>query len=125
MDDRCFEEVARLHRFFQQWFRGEVADMATCVESLAADFALVTPQGELLGKAEILEAIRGHHGRECSDFTIETVGRRCDRVGGVHLVTYEEHQRGVRSTTRVSTAALTEEAGLFLWHRVHETWLTV
>ena len=125
MTDGCFQEVARLHRFFQQWFRGEVIDMSTCEETLADDFSLVTPQGELLSREEILHAIREHHGREGSDFTIETVGRKCDRLGAVHPVTYEEHQRGVRSTTRVSTAALTEEAGLFLWHRVHETWLTV
>lgn len=126
-DCACFEEVGRLHRFFQDWFRGDLdpADFRICEEALAPGFAMVTPSGDLIDRGEILDAIRRHRARESKSFLIETVGRSCRQLNGVHLVTYEERQAGVRSTVRLSSAVLTEGAANFLWHHVHETWVTV
>jgi hypothetical protein len=126
-DCECLEEVARLHRFFQDWFRGDLdpAEFGICKDSLAPGFTMVTPSGDLIDRAQILEAIRRHRARESQSFAIEIVGRNCERLNGVHLVTYEERQTGVRSTIRLSTAGLTNSAGRFLWHLVHETWVTV
>ena len=126
-DCDCFEEVGRLHHFFQDWFRGDLdpADFTTCEDALAPGFAMVTPSGDFIDRDEILEAIRRHRARESKGFAIETVGRSCQQLNGVHLVTYEERQAGARSTIRLSTAALTNAAGRFVWHRVHETWVTV
>lgn len=126
-DCDCFDEVGRLHRFFQDWFRGDLdpADFSICEEALAPGFAMVTPSGDLIDRAEILDAIRRHRARESRSFSIETIGRSCQRFDRVHLVTYEERQTGVRSTIRLSTAALTSTDGRFVWHQVHETWVTV
>lgn len=123
----CFGEVARLHDFFQAWFRGDLGleDFAQCEAALSDGFTIVTPGGELIRRDELLAALRRHCGREPGDFTIETVGRVCHRADGVHLVTYDEHQTGPRSTIRVSTAAITETGEGFSWHSVHETWVTV
>lgn len=126
-DCECFEEVARLHRFFEDWFRGDLepADFGICEDALAPGFVMVTPNGELIERAEILTALRRHRAGEPSSFSIETVGRSCQRLNGVHIVTYEERQTGTRSTIRLSTAVLTEARISYLWHRVHETWATV
>ena len=124
---RCFTEVARLHRFFEDWFQGKlpVEAFELCDEALAPGFTIVTPGGELVERADILAAIRRHRGGEPGDFAIETVGRHCQRLGDFHLTTYEERQTGPRSTIRLSTAVLTELDDAFRWRAVHETWITV
>ena len=123
----CFAEVARLHQFFQDWFRGEIpeAAFAMCAAALAPGFALVTPSGELIGRDEILAGIERHYGAEPNEFAIEIVERSCRRVNDVHLVTYEEHHLGPRPSIRLSTAALTRTGDEYSWHAVHETWVTV
>jgi hypothetical protein len=122
----CHEEVARLHRFFRGWYRGELAheSFAACEQALAPDFTIVTPSGQLVGRDEIMTAVRSHHGGEPPGFEITTVPRACRQVGEVHVSTYEEQQRGARSTVRLSTAVLIENGGRYTWHHVHETWLT-
>jgi hypothetical protein len=123
----CYDEVARLHRFFQDWFRGDLttADFAICEDALAPGFEMVSPGGDLIERDEIVAAIRRHRAREPEHFSIETVGRSCQRLNGAHLVTYEERQTGARPTIRLSSAVLTQVGAGFVWHRVHETWITV
>jgi hypothetical protein len=122
----CHHEVARLHRFFQDWFQGtlSVDKFAVCEQALTDGFTIVTPSGEMVERREILEAIRVHRGGEPAEFQIRTVGRSCQQVRGLHLSTYEEHQSGARSTVRLSTAVLGSADGGFVWHAVHETWIT-
>lgn len=122
----CHQEVARLHQFFQDWYCGVLGEerFETCERALAADFAIVTPSGQLIERDQILRAIRSHRGGEPPDFRIVTVSRQCRQVDGVHISTYEEHQRGSRSTMRLSTAVLGENGGVWTWHNVHETWIT-
>ena len=119
----CHNEVARLHRFFQEWFAGRLDEdeFGTCELALAPGFVIVTPAGELVEREQILTAVRNHRGGEPAGFEIKTVPRSCKRVRGLHLSTYEEHQQGTRSTVRVSTAVIDDE---MVWHKVHETWLT-
>ena len=122
----CHVEVARLHQFFEDWFIGKLnaEDFSQCEEALAPGFTIVTPGGELIERSEILEAIRRHGGGEPPEFRINTVGRSCQRVRGVHISTYEEHQTGTRSTVLLSTAVIGESDGTIRCHSVQETWLT-
>ena len=122
----CQVEVARLHHFFQEWHRGslEAEEFAQCEAALAPGFTIITPVGQLLERDEILAAVRRHHGGEGPDFRIKTVARSCQRVRGLHISTYEEHQEGARSTIRLSTAVLSATDGRLVWHAVHETWVT-
>ncbi|MEA2001046.1 MAG: DUF4440 domain-containing protein [Actinomycetota bacterium] len=126
-DCDCQDEVARLHQFFQDWFRGTLdsGDFGLCEAALAPGFTIVTPGGELITRDEILEGVRRHRGGEPDEFRIETVARHCQRIENVHIVAYEERQTGARSTIRLSTAVLSDDAGAFKWHSVHETWVTV
>lgn len=122
----CYDEVARLHRFFEDWFHGALGgdEFALCEAALAPGFTIVTPGGDLATRDEIIEAIRLHRDGEPTEFAIETVGRHCQRVGDLHLTTYEERQRGPRPTVRLSTAVLSGAGNDFRWHAVHETWIT-
>lgn len=122
----CHREVARLHDFFQEWHRGNLppSEFAICEHALAPGFTIITPVGQLLERNLILDAVRAHHGGESPDFRISTVGRSCQRVRGLHISTYEEHQEGARSTIRLSTAVLSEVENRLVWHAVHETWIT-
>ncbi len=128
MTDRCIchDEIARLHDFFQEWHRGNLAaeEFAQCEAALAPGFTITTPVGQFLDRDLILDAVRLHHGGEAPDFRIKTVARACQRVRGLHVSTYEEHQEGVRSTIRLSTAVLSEVDNRLVWHAVHETWVT-
>jgi len=123
----CHQEVARLHQFFQDWFQGglDIDEFGLCEEALAPGFTIVTPSGDMVRREEILNAIRMHHGGEAPDFQIKTVGRSCQQIRGLHVTTYEEHQAGARATVRLSTAVLGADDGVFRWHTVHETWITV
>ena len=122
----CYQEVARLHHFFEQWFRGDLEEsaFARCEAALAPGFTIVTPGGEQIERDEILAAIRRHHAGEPPEFRITTRPRRCQRVRGTHITAYEEHQIGTRETIRLSTAVLSEVGGVLEWHAVHETWIT-
>jgi len=122
----CHVEIAGLHDFFQEWHRGNLQpdEFARCENALAPGFTIITPVGQLLEREVILDAVRRHHGGEGPDFRIRTVARSCQRVRGLHISTYEEHQEGVRSTIRLSTAVLGEIDGVLRWHSVHETWIT-
>jgi hypothetical protein len=123
----CEGEIARLHEFFQDWFRGILNpdDFGLCEAALAPGFTIITPGGQLITRDEILEGVRRHRGGEPDEFRIETVARHCQRIGDIHVVAYEERQTGVRSTIRLSTAVLSESADTYKWHSVHETWVTV
>ena len=122
----CHVEIARLHDFFQEWHRGnlDAGDFSLCELALAPGFTIITPVGQLLERDVILDAVRRHHGGEGPDFRIRTVVRSCQRVRGLHVSTYEEHQEGARATIRLSTAVLGEMDGALRWHAVHETWIT-
>lgn len=123
----CHDEVARLHRFFQDWFRGVIDQdqFAVAADALVPDFTIIPPSGELVARDEILQGIRHHRGREPDGFRIDTMVRNCRQVGEVHIVTYEERQAGPRATIRLSTAVLTAAEVGFKWHAVHETWVAV
>jgi len=123
----CHAEVARLHDFFQDWFRGtlEADAFAQCENALATGFTIVTPGGQLIERRQIVDAIRRHRGGEPAEFRITTVPRSCQQVRGLHISTYEEQQHGgARSTVRLSTAVLGEVEGALRWHSVHETWIS-
>lgn len=130
---RCEDEVFALHRFFQDWYLGTVEDpngeaFSRVSEVLAEEFHLVTPEGKMLGRSEILAALRGAYGSKSADFRIRT--ERCHfRVGGrgIGVVTYEEwHDEGGNSKGRLATAIFQDRADAphgVRWVHVHETWL--
>lgn len=133
---RCEEEIADLHRFFVDWFRGEVpqsdAAWARVTSALDGDFQLVTPDGEALPREILLEGIRARYGQHgpTSDFTIWTQRVEVRYADATFvLATYQEWQRcDGEERGRQSTALFAPDPqaphGL-RWRHVHETWLPV
>ncbi|MGI9642383.1 MAG: hypothetical protein ACR2N9_06340 [Acidimicrobiia bacterium] len=120
------EEVTRLHDFFEAWFSGgDGLSVADFDDALADDFMIISPDGRLSSRAEIVHIVE--QARNSGPVEISVVTPRLIVDGHVTVGTYEEHQiRAGRSTQRISTAVLSVEPdapGGWLWHLVHETWL--
>ena len=130
IDAACRAEVVRLHRFFDEWFRGVLPDddaaFAALENALADDFAIVTPGGDRLGRAALLAGLRARHGAaRGTDFAIEVRGVASRPVAdGLAVVEYEEWQRRDGAWRgRRSTAVIAWDRPIPEWIRVHETWL--
>ena len=134
MEPRCRREVIELHRFFQDWMRGDLEpdeESFARFESVCAEgFVFIAPGGQLLDRPEIVDGVRGSHGRWRDDqgarIWIEDV-RLHRNLGELAVVTYEEWQE-VRGEVRgrLSSVLFRAREGTpngVEWLHVHETWL--
>ena len=130
-EERCQLEVAELHHFFEQWFKGKLPDtdeaFARFESVMAEGFEIISPVGKAMKRDVILKAVRGGHGKEPdAKIWIENY-RHLLTNGDLSLVSYEEWQvTGGTKRGRLSTALLrvTEKTPNNLqWLHVHETWL--
>ncbi|OZM82466.1 DUF4440 domain-containing protein [Pseudonocardia sp. MH-G8] len=134
--DRCAAQVGDLHRTIEDWLTGRVqrtpASFAVFADAHAPDFTMVTPDGVLMHRDELLAGFEGAHGGapglsiRIADVTVVHATADID-TGGV-LVTYEEHQDGPAGrSVRRSTVLLVRDAaaphGLRSRH-LHETWVS-
>lgn len=125
-------EVAELHRFFEQWFAGDLpaTALARLDRALAPGFTMVTPDGATSDRAGVILAVRSAHGCAASGgpdrIRVRDVRVR-HRAGAVALATYEEWQRsGGVDRGRLSSALFATEAdgpNGVRWLHLHETWL--
>ena len=126
---RCEDEVVDLHRFFQAWYRGEIdpddGGFSRLSDVLTEGFHMISPNGEVVGRSEILAAVRAAHGSEPADFRIRTEDCRF-RTGGRRLgvVTFVEWQEaGGTRRGRIATAVLQDRSDApngVEWVPVHE-----
>lgn len=133
MDELCKKEVLDLHQFFEDWFVGRLEDTPAAYsrfESVLADgFEMVSPEGAKTQRGELIDGLRGVHGREEEGgFRIWIENCRVRKVSeGIYLATYEECQRrGEVQARRLSTAVFREREGApnrVDWLHVHETWV--
>ena len=137
--DAIAAEITRLHDFLSRWYNGNVDNTdeifnAHCSDHLSADFLNVQPGGARLTRAVFNAVIKGGYGAN-PDFKthIRNVEIRLQlEAGRFWLVTYEEYQRGAKSSAplnaRFSTLLIEKQddgvgTNTFLWHHLHETWL--
>ncbi len=130
IDARCIVEVQELHRFFQVWFAGEVADtdeeFGRFSQTIADTFTIVGPDGGVTDCATIKQALRNAHSAGPFEIWIENPQVRA--LGdGVMLVLYEEWQiRESNKTARQSSALFRPKPQApngVEWLHVHETWI--
>ena len=120
------DEVADLHRFFEDWFRG--GGQRTIDEfsnRLDAKFTIVGPTGNKHDKAEIVRAVEESAGSH--DVAITTTDATLDHFMPVLIGTYHEHQefRG-EETHRIATVTMVTDVSTptgYRWLSVHETWI--
>lgn len=125
------EEIEELHRFFQEWFTGELPNtdeaFARVREALSPELVFISPSGERRTTAELLEGIRRGHGKR-PGLAIRIEQPELHRTPGGHVVaTYREWQEeGERTTVRLSTVVLGPDPSApngLTWLHVHETWM--
>ena len=134
MEPRCRREVIELHRFFQDWFRGELEPTAEAFARfdsvIAESFVIIGPGGQLFERPPLVDRLRRGHGGwrddEKSRIWIENVRLR-HTAGELALLTYEEWQE-IRGEVRgrLSSALFRACEGTpnrVEWLHVHETWL--
>jgi len=121
-------EIVALHEFFVAWFRpGPAPNIQACEGAFHPEFQMVTPDGRLLGRSEIIQGIQASRGRLAASLTIEILDiRTLWREGDAALLAYIEQQyREGRTTRRRSSALLLRAASAprgILWRHLQETW---
>jgi hypothetical protein len=129
---RCAAQVNDLHRVIEEWLTGRSprtpASFAAFVDAHAPGFTMVTPEGALLRRDELVPGFEGAYG------SAPGLAIRIDDVAVVHadagsvVATYEEWQDGPAGPSgRRSTVLLDRDAaaphGLRSRH-LHETWIS-
>jgi hypothetical protein len=128
----ALEEIVGLHGFFESWLRGHCPDtdaaFARLEAALAESFSIVTPDGERLGRTEVVARLRQAHGSKGRHglFRIAILDPEVlyDNPPLV-VLGYVEEQVSCETVTRRRATALLESAqgpGL-QWLAVHETWI--
>lgn len=123
-------EIRELHRFFQDWYRGQLEDDAFERFSgvMAEGFVIVLPDAGILRQKAIVDAVRSQKATDPqARLWIENV--RLVESGADYLIAmYEEWQGrdGQDARGRLSTVVFTRDEGApngLVWRHVHETWL--
>ncbi len=132
MTSSAIDEVRRLHVFIEQWLSGgpvEEDGWQRFEDSLADQFEMVVPAGDIVSRAELLVEFSKAHG-VASGVEIEIREAAILYSGGdLSVVRYEEWQlHESLSNQRVSTAVLGKDAaapGGWSWLALHETSLAL
>jgi hypothetical protein len=125
----CRETVA-LHNFFAAWFRDSsgTVDFAVCERSLAEDFSMIAPDGQVRNRASVVARLRNARGSAPSDLVIAVLDPHpvWQGAGAVLLEYVEQQYAGGRSMRRRSTGLFTRDRAAphgVVWRHLQETWL--
>ena len=128
----ALQDVVELHAFFEAWLGGAApkseAAFARLEDALAPSFTMVAPDGQRLGRDEVVASLRMAHGSRAGvRFRIGVQDAEALFLAPpVVTVGYiEEQEANGQVTRRRSTAVLAARAGggRTLWHALHETWI--
>lgn len=131
LDAKAQREVTDLHRFFEDWFQGRSgAEISRLEVALASDFEMITPGGEVVIRAPLIDRLQAAFGAwKGSGKKIEIRALQgLPMAEGWVLIRYEEwhlEEQG-EAIGRLSTAVFRTEANApngVEWVRLHETWL--
>ncbi len=128
MEKGFVDEVIDLHRFFEVWLSGQVAQTLEVFERLnrALDdkFFMISPSGGSTEKAGLCKQLWQAHGAIPEPFNIEIRNARCRILSDtLVMVNYEEWQFGSDTTSRISSALIEKNIDRYVWLQVHETWI--
>lgn len=124
-------EIIQLHRFFQDWFNGEIprstGSFCRLTEVLAPGFIIISPDAGILNRATLLNSLdSAHNTRQGMRIWIQDI-LLPHQIGENYIATYQEWQElEGRVTARLSTAVFHVHPGTpngVRWIHVHETWL--
>ena len=127
---RAAREVRELHALFQAWFTGRVPKSSECFARVElawpTHFTMVTPQGERVESAALLESTFEQHGNYPSQkIRIEKLSVTHSFNPGIAVVVYEEwHVDESETEGRLCSATLVtqpEAPNGVQWLHIHES----
>jgi hypothetical protein len=118
-------EVVELHALISDLFTRPSRDLSRCEKAFSPGLEVVTPEGLLITRAQVLERFRKAEAKELR-ITISDIAVIREDAGSV-LLRYIEEQYRDRETTRRMSIALFETArdaplGV-AWRYLQETWI--
>lgn len=125
----AIDEVVRLHKVIDGWFRGDLAadrfepDFA---DALHPDFENIQPSGLVRSKASLLDPIRAAHGANPDFQIVIEEPRLLGAWPGLILATYVEFQTGAKNSAadnRRRSTVLFETGERLIWRHLQETGL--
>lgn len=130
LTSKAIDEVRALHAFFADWFRAGAMhpDFSELERVLAPDFRMVTPDGLVVDRKAVIEAVRQAEDTRPADFAIVILQPRPvhESRDAVLLEFIEQQYRDGGTTRRLSTALFTSQESAprgVLWRHLHETWM--
>lgn len=136
MLNKCHREVKELHQFFEGWFTAQIPHAEKMLERvsgvLSDDFQLITPEGHLLTRDDLIDQLKKSHGSQSTRDTYRIKvsnfdGRTLTADGVIFLTTYQEHQYiDDEINTRLSSSLFRskpEAPNQVEWIHVHEVWI--
>jgi len=119
-------EIVDLHAEIEALFTGRSRDFSRCERAFSPDMHMVTPEGRLITRADILERFRKAKVRELR-ITIRDAAVIHEDAGSV-LLRYIEEQYRDGETSRRRSVALFEAASHascgVAWRFLQETWIS-
>ncbi len=133
LTERCEAEIVELHQWIEEWSNAELPNTPEAFKRfdqvIAPSFVIIDPDGELIERQPIIEALRGAHGRwQGAAGRISIDGYRLHQTGdGLALATYVEwHDLPSGRVGRLSSVLFGTNAqapnGLE-WLHLHEVWV--
>lgn len=111
--DNIEKEITELHQFFESWYRGKIDNKGRTfrrlTDVLAAEFALVTPDGHVVERKQLLDLMRAEYAAKPEiKIWVENCRLRFSDQN-VFIAIYEEHgiDKG-RERVSLITAVLRE-----------------
>jgi hypothetical protein len=119
-------EIVELHALFTELFTGRSRDFSRCEAAFSPKLEMVTPEGRLVNRAQILEGLKRAKAQSDLRITIHDIAPIAEDARGV-LLRYIEEQYRDGETTRRMSIALFETAGAapcgVAWRYLQETWI--
>ena len=119
-------EIVETHALFVELFTGRSRDFSRCAAAFSPRLEMVTPQGRLVDRAQIMAALTKASARADFRITIRQIEPIREDAESVLLRYIEEQYRDGETTRRLSIA-LFETAGDapcgVAWRYLQETWI--
>jgi hypothetical protein len=119
-------EVTELHALFVELFTRRSRDFSRCEAAFSPKLEMVTPEGRLVGRNQIIQALKGAMARADFRITIHEIAPLREDAGSVLLRYIEEQYRDGETTRRMSIALFETASDAPLgvaWRYLQETWI--
>lgn len=119
-------EVVELHAYIVECFTGRSRDFSRCEAAFSPKLEMVTPEGRLVTRAEILERFERATARADFRIIISDITPVREDAGSVLLRYIEEQYRDGETTRRLSIALFETRSDApfgVAWRYLQETWI--